>query len=128
MAAINTVGRRKTSVARIYLTPGSGTITVNGRTFEEYFPTMIYQQEASRPLTIANVIGQFDIKANISGGGINGQVGAFSLAVARALNEHDAELRGPLKAEGLFTRDPRMVERKKFGRRKARRRFQFSKR
>jgi len=128
MAAINTVGRRKTSVARVYLTPGSGTITINGRKFEEYFPTMIYQQEALRPLTVANVAGQFDIKANIAGGGINGQVGAFSLAIARALNEHDAELRGPLKSEGLFTRDPRMVERKKFGRRKARRRFQFSKR
>lgn len=128
MAAINTVGRRKTSVARVYLTPGSGNITINGRKFEEYFPTMIYQQEAIRPLTVANVAGQFDIKANIAGGGINGQVGAFSLAIARALNEHDAELRSPLKAEGLFTRDPRMVERKKFGRRKARRRFQFSKR
>jgi len=128
MAAINAVGRRKTSVARVYMSPGTGVITVNGRKFEEYFPVMIYQLEALKPLSIAGKLGQFDIKANLDGGGIRGQVGAMSLAISRALNEYDVELRPALKAEGLFTRDPRMVERKKFGRRKARRRFQFSKR
>jgi small subunit ribosomal protein S9 len=128
MEVINTLGRRKTAVARIYVQRGNGEITVNGRDFKVYFPTGILQNKVLQPLTITNQVGQFDIKVNVDGGGVTGQAEAVRLAISRALVEMDAEVKPKLRAEGLMTRDPRMVERKKPGRRKARRRFQFSKR
>ncbi len=127
MEVINTSGRRKTSVARIYMKSGSGTIEVNGRKFEEYFPTEVLQIIVKQPFsTIEN--SDFDIKVNVNGGGVASQAGAVRLAIAKALVELDAENRPPLKKEGFLTRDSRMVERKKPGRRKARKKFQFSKR
>jgi len=128
MERINTLGRRKTSVARIYMTAGNGKITVNGRTIEDYFPAEILRLIIVDPFAVTNKVGSFDVNVNVKGGGIKGQAEAVRLAIARALNELDADLRKPLKAEGFLTRDPRMVERKKYGKRKARRRFQFSKR
>lgn len=128
MEVINTVGRRKTSVARIYLQPGKGEINVNKRTFSEYFPSEILQTIVKQPLATVDANGKFNITANVDGGGFKGQAEAIRLAIARALCEVDPEYRPPLKKEGFLTRDPRMVERKKYGRRKARRRFQFSKR
>lgn len=128
MEQINTIGRRKTSVARIYLKPGSGEIVINGRELDNYFPSEIHKIIIKQPLTITEQDGKYDIKVNVDGGGFKGQAEAIRLAVARALVEIDAEFRPPLKKEGFLTRDPRMVERKKYGRRKARRRFQFSKR
>lgn len=128
MEVINTIGRRKTSVARIHVTSGKGNITVNNRKVEEYFPSEILRIIINQPLDVVNAKGKFDIKANVDGGGIKGQAEAIRLAIARALCEVDQEHRSPLKKEGFLTRDPRMVERKKYGRRKARRRFQFSKR
>jgi len=125
---INTVGRRKTSVARIYMQNGGGTITVNDREFQDYFPTEVLQTIVKQPLALVEKAGDFDIRANVSGGGYKGQAEAIRLAVSRALVEYDEELKPSLKKEGFLTRDPRMVERKKYGRRKARRRFQFSKR
>ncbi len=124
----NKIGRRKTAIARISLTPGKGEIVVNGRTFTEYFPTEILQIVVNQPFALTNTLGSFDVKANVDGGGIKGQAEALRLAISRALQTQDAELRSPLKKEGFLTRDPRMVERKKAGRRKARKRFQFSKR
>ena len=121
-------GRRKESVARIRLSPGSGKIIINGRPFEEYFKTTALQNTVLQPIETAKVINQFDLTVNATGGGINGQAGAVRLAVARALTESNAELRAPLKAEGFLTRDPRMKERKKAGQPGARKRFQFSKR
>ena len=126
--AINTLGRRKTAVARIYVTPGTGEIKVNNRDYTEFFPEETLQITVRKSFETTNTWGQFDVKANVSGGGITGQAGAIQLAIARALVEMDAEMKPALRKEGLMTRDPRMVERKKFGRRKARRRFQFSKR
>ncbi len=128
MQIINTIGRRKTSVARVYMNVGAGVITINGREFKEYFPIESLQNEVTRPLVVSETLTQFDFNINVDGGGITGQAGAIKLGIARALNEYNAEFRVALKAEGLFTRDPRMVERKKFGRAKARKRFQFSKR
>jgi small subunit ribosomal protein S9 len=128
MAVINTSGRRKTAVARIYMTAGDGTITVNGRNYKEYFPTGTLQYIVTQSLNIANVADKYDIKVNLSGGGISGQAEALRLAISKALCEIDVENRPSLKAEGLLRRDPRMVERKKPGRPKARKRFQFSKR
>jgi small subunit ribosomal protein S9 len=128
MEIINTIGRRKTSVARIYMKPGKGEITVNNRSIEVYFPFDLHQIVVKQPLALVGVDGTYDIKINVDGGGIKGQAEAARMAIARALCEFDAEHRGALKAEGFLTRDPRMVERKKPGRRKARRRFQFSKR
>jgi small subunit ribosomal protein S9 len=124
----NTLGRRKTSVARIYLTPGNGNITVNGREFKEYFPSEILQIIVNQPFVTLKAQGAYDLKVTVDGGGIAGQAEAIRMAVSRALCEVAAENRPALKKEGFLTRDPRMVERKKFGRRKARRRFQFSKR
>jgi small subunit ribosomal protein S9 len=124
----NKIGRRKTAIARISLTPGKGEIVVNGRTFTEYFPSEILQIVVNQPFALTNTLGSFDVKANVDGGGIKGQAEALRLAISRALQTQDAELRSPLKKEGFLTRDPRMVERKKAGRRKARKRFQFSKR
>lgn len=128
MEIINTIGRRKTSVARIYMQPGKGEITVNDRTIETYFPFELHQIVVKQPLALVGVSGSYDIKINVDGGGITGQAEAARMAISRALCEFDAEHRSALKKEGFLTRDPRMVERKKPGRRKARRRFQFSKR
>ncbi len=128
MEVINTIGRRKTAVARIYMTAGSGKITVNNRDYKEYFPTGPLQYIVNQPFATAQVEGQWDVKANLDGGGITGQAEALRMAIARALCENDAEARPTLKKEGFLTRDPRMVERKKPGQPKARKRFQFSKR
>jgi small subunit ribosomal protein S9 len=128
MEIINTIGRRKTSVARIYMQPGKGEITVNKRSIEQYFPFDLHQIVVKQPLVLVGVEGTYDISINVDGGGIKGQAEAARMAIARALCEFDVEHRPALKKEGFLTRDPRMVERKKPGRRKARRRFQFSKR
>lgn len=121
-------GRRKTSVARIRMTSGTGKIEVNGKTFEEYFPTLALQNVIVGPLQIANGTTSFDVSVNTTGGGPTGQAGAVRLAIARALLQTDENLRLPLKTEGYLTRDPRMKERKKSGQPGARKRFQFSKR
>ncbi|HAH60196.1 MAG: 30S ribosomal protein S9 [Lentimicrobiaceae bacterium] len=128
MEVINTLGRRKKAIARIYLKDGNGAITVNGRDYKEYFPTGTLQYVVTQSLEIADAISKFDIKANLDGGGINGQAEALRLAISKALCELDPENRPPLKAKGLLRRDPRMVERKKPGQKKARKKFQFSKR
>ncbi|MCK9203879.1 MAG: 30S ribosomal protein S9 [Bacteroidales bacterium] len=128
MDIINTLGRRKTAVARIYLKDGSGIITVNGRDFKNYFPTPILQFKVNEPFEITNNLGKFDVKVNLDGGGIRGQAEALALAISRALCKINEEYRPALKAKGLMMRDPRMVERKKYGLKKARKRFQFSKR
>jgi small subunit ribosomal protein S9 len=128
MATIHKIGRRKTAVARIYLTEGSGKITVNKKDLEVYFPTATLQYKVRQPLSLTNTVENFDVKVNVYGGGITGQAEAVRMAIARAMCEVDAENRLILKPEGLLTRDPRMVERKKFGQKKARKRFQFSKR
>jgi len=122
------IGRRKTAVARISMTPGKGQIKINGRTLTDYFPSEILQIVVNQPFALTNTLGSFDVTANVDGGGIKGQAEALRLAISRALQTQDAELRSPLKKEGFLTRDPRMVERKKPGRAKARMRFQFSKR
>ena len=128
MDVINSIGRRKTAVARIYVSKGKGEILVNGRELKDYFPTGTLQTIVKQPLELVEVTGDFDIHVNVKGGGFKGQAEAVRLAISKALIEDDAENRSPLKKEGFLTRDPRMVERKKYGRRKARRRFQFSKR
>ncbi len=128
MEVINTIGRRKTSVARIYMTPGKGDITVNNKDVAVYFPVDIMQIIVKQPLNTVEAVDKFDIKVNVDGGGIKGQAEAIRLAISRALCEVDAENRPPLKKEGFLTRDARMVERKKPGRKKARKKFQFSKR
>jgi small subunit ribosomal protein S9 len=125
---INAVGRRKTSVARVYLRPGNGSIVVNKRQMDEYFPLAWRQKAVRSPFEVTGTAGQFDVVVNAKGGGLSGQVGAIQLGLARALIKHDEELRKPLRDAGFLTRDPRMVERKKYGRPKARKRFQFSKR
>jgi small subunit ribosomal protein S9 len=121
-------GRRKTSVARIRMTRGSGKIEINGRSFEDYFPTTPLQNTLLQPLQVAKVVNAYDMSINTTGGGMTGQAGAARLAISRALLLADAEIRGTLKAEGLLRRDPRMKERKKSGQPGARKRFQFSKR
>ena len=121
-------GRRKTSVARIRMTPGSGKIEVNGKSFEDYFPTVPLQNTLLAPLQVVKLTNAYDISVNTTGGGATGQAGAARLAISRALLQVDANLRGSLKAEGLLRRDPRMKERKKSGQPGARKRFQFSKR
>ncbi|HSY09833.1 MAG TPA: 30S ribosomal protein S9 [Candidatus Dormibacteraeota bacterium] len=121
-------GRRKTAVARVRLATGSGKITVNGRSFENYFPLETLRSTATQPLTVAGAAEKFDIRVNVAGGGPNGQADAVRHGISRALIKFDANLRPPLKAEGLLTRDPRMRERKKYGQPGARKRFQFSKR
>jgi small subunit ribosomal protein S9 len=128
MEVVNTIGRRKTSVARIYLSPGKGKINVNQRELTDYFPSEILQIVIKQPLSLLNEESNYDIKVNVDGGGSKGQAEAIRLAISRALCEVDIENRPALKKEGFLTRDPRMVERKKYGRRKARRKFQFSKR
>jgi small subunit ribosomal protein S9 len=128
MQIINTIGRRKTAVARIYMQAGNGTVTVNGRELKEYFPSEILQIVLNQPFATVNSTGAYDVKVNVKGGGISGQAEAVRMAIARALCEANTENRPPLKKEGFLTRDARMVERKKPGRRKARKKFQFSKR
>lgn len=128
MEMINKIGRRKTSVARIYMAPGNGKITVNNQSLEVYFPFDLHQIVVKQPLALVGVDGNYDIQINVDGGGIKGQAEAARMAISRALCDFNEEHRSPLKKEGFLTRDPRMVERKKPGRRKARRRFQFSKR
>jgi small subunit ribosomal protein S9 len=128
MEVINTIGRRKCSVARIYMTPGTGKIVVNNRDYKEYFPTGPLQYIVNQPFLVTNAEGKWDIKANLDGGGITGQAQALRMAISRALCENNIEDRPALKKEGFLMRDPRMVERKKPGQPKARKRFQFSKR
>lgn len=123
-----TTGRRKTAIARVFITEGSGSITVNGRDFEEYFPTVALQNQVLFPLALTNSRQSYDFKVNATGGGSTGQVGAVRLGIARALIGVNPELRGVLKQNGLLTRDSRAKERKKPGRPGARKRFQFSKR
>lgn len=121
-------GRRKTSVARIRMTPGSGKIDINGRNFEDYFPTAPLQNTVLEPLQTAKMVNAYDLSINATGGGATGQAGAVRLAISRALLQVDGNLRATLKADGLLRRDPRMKERKKSGQPGARKRFQFSKR
>ena len=121
-------GRRKNSVARIRMTPGTGKIDINGRSFEDYFPTTPLQNTVLQPLQTAKVVNTYDLSINATGGGVAGQAGAARLAIARALIQADADLRPSLKADGLLRRDPRMKERKKSGQPGARKRFQYSKR
>ena len=128
MEVTNTIGRRKTAVARIYLKPGTGSTTVNKRPLDQYFKTEVLRIIVNQPFTITEKLATYDVMVNVKGGGITGQAEAVRLAISRALCEIDLEMRPALKKEGFLTRDPRMVERKKYGRRKARRRFQFSKR
>jgi small subunit ribosomal protein S9 len=128
MEVIHKIGRRKTAVARVYVAKGNGNITVNKKDMAVYFPTASLQYKVNQPLAMTNNDGNFDITVNVYGGGITGQAEAIRLGISRALCAVDAENRQILKPEGLLTRDPRMVERKKFGQKKARKKFQFSKR
>ena len=128
MEIIHKIGRRKTSVARIYLSKGKNKVTINGKDYKDYFPTTSLQYKILQPFKLTNNIGKFDLSVNVYGGGITGQVEAIRLAISRALSEMSDENKSALKKEGLLTRDPRMVERKKFGQKKARKKFQFSKR
>jgi small subunit ribosomal protein S9 len=128
MQIVNKIGRRKTSIARVYVKPGKGDIRVNNRDLKEYFLSEIHQSTVKQPLNLVKVEGQYDVTVNVEGGGIKGQAEAVRLGIARALVEFNAESKPALRKDGLLTRDSRMVERKKPGRRKARRKFQFSKR
>lgn len=128
MQNIITVGRRKTAVARVVLKNGSGEISVNNRPLDQYFKIETYRNEILSPLTLTETLGEYDISATVEGGGPTGQAGALKLGIARALVAANEELRNTLRNAGLLTRDPRMVERKKYGQKKARKRFQFSKR
>ena len=128
MEVIHTIGRRKTAVARVYLSEGKGNITVNKRDYKEYFTTGTLQYKVNQAFELTNTAGQYDLKVNVYGGGITGQAEAVRLAVSRALCQIDEENRASLKPEGLLTRDPRMVERKKYGQKKARKKSQSSKR
>lgn len=128
MDIINTIGRRKTSVARVYMNAGKGEIIVNGKPLEVYFPAKVHQIIVKQPLAVVDEENTYNLTVNVAGGGSKGQAEAVRLGIARALCEVNEEHRSPLKAEGYLTRDSRAVERKKYGRRKARRRFQFSKR
>jgi small subunit ribosomal protein S9 len=128
MQVINTIGRRKTAVARIYMQAGKGEVTVNGKPLPTYFPTEVLQIILNQPFALVESTGKYDVKVNVRGGGIAGQAEAVRMAISRALVEADGDNRPALKKEGFLTRDSRMVERKKYGRRKARKKFQFSKR
>jgi len=128
MDVINALGRRKTAVARVYLKKGTGKVTVNKKDYIEFFPIDVLQSKVMQPFQLTNTAGQYDVTVNVNGGGFNGQAEAIRLGISRALVEIDAEFKPMLKAEGLMTRDPRMVERKKPGQPKARKKFQFSKR
>ncbi|HDZ06878.1 hypothetical protein LCGC14_0050670 [marine sediment metagenome] len=128
MEVIHKIGRRKTAVARVYLSDGNGDITINNKDLSVYFPTATLQYKVKQPFTLTESLDTYNVKVNVYGGGITGQAEAIRLALSRAMCEIDAENRIILKPEGLLTRDPRMVERKKFGQKKARKKFQFSKR
>ena len=128
MDVINTLGRRKSSVARVYLSKGKGKITINRRDYKDYFTTGVMQYKVNQPFELTDTVGKYNVNVNVSGGGNTGQVEAVRLAISRALVEINADFKPTLKAEGLMTRDPRMVERKKPGQPKARKKFQFSKR
>jgi len=128
MQIINTIGRRKTSIARVYVQPGKGDIKINNRDLKEYFLSEIHQTTVKQALVTVKAENQYDVSVNVEGGGVKGQAEAVRLAIARALVQINGENKPALRKEGLMTRDSRMVERKKPGRRKARRRFQFSKR
>ena len=122
------IGRRKTSVARVIMRSGNGKITVNGKEFEKAFPLLVSREDITRPFTVTETSGKYDVYVNVKGGGSTGQAQAIRLGIARALIDTNPEFRPSLKIEGFLTRDPRMVERKKYGQPKARKRFQFSKR
>ena len=128
MEVIHKIGRRKTSVARIYLSKGKDKMIINGKDYKDYFPTTSLQYKIIQPFKLTDNLGKYDLSVNVYGGGITGQVEAIRLAISRALCEISDDNRPLLKKEGLLTRDPRMVERKKFGQKKARKKFQFSKR
>ena len=128
MEVIHKIGRRKTSVARIYMSEGKGNITVNKKSYSDFFSTAILQYKILQPFNLTDTKDKFDLSVSVKGGGVNCQAEAVRLAISRALVEFNEELKPTLKAEGLMTRDPRMVERKKFGQKKARKKFQFSKR
>ena len=128
MSTVHKIGRRKTSVARVYAKPGSGAITINGRDVKEYFGTDVLVYQVNQPFILTETVGAYDVTVNVFGGGITGQAEAIRLGISRALCEINAEFRLALKPHGLLTRDSRMVERKKPGQKKARKRFQFSKR
>jgi small subunit ribosomal protein S9 len=127
-AIINTSGRRKNAVARVYLSEGTGSVTINGRDYKNYFPTLVLQYKVHQAFQVTGNDNKYDVKANLNGGGITGQAEALRLGISKALIEINPEWKSLLKEHGLTTRDPRMVERKKFGQKKARKRFQFSKR
>ncbi len=128
MEVINALGRRKTAIARVYLQKGKGNIVVNDKDYKQYFALGTLQTSVAKPLTVTNSASDFDVNVTVEGGGITGQAEAISLGIARALVKYNNENKPTLRAAGLMTRDPRMVERKKFGQKKARKRFQFSKR
>ncbi|WP_124978767.1 30S ribosomal protein S9 [Nonlabens xiamenensis] len=128
METLHKIGRRKTAVARVYLSEGKGNITINNKELDKYFTTGTLQYKVKQPFSLTETLDTYDVTVNVNGGGITGQAEAVRLAISRALVEIDAENRAVLKPEGLMTRDPRMVERKKFGQKKARKKFQFSKR
>lgn len=128
MQVYNATGRRKSAVARVYLLEGKGNITINGKDIKDYFPSELMQYVVKQPLEVLNLLGNYDVKVNLDGGGVKGQAEALRLGIARALVEINPEHKPTLKANGFMTRDPREVERKKPGQPKARKRFQFSKR
>jgi|TARA_B110000003_G_scaffold165844_1_gene165825 small subunit ribosomal protein S9 len=128
MEVIHTIGRRKTSVARVFISKGKGNVTINKKKYTDYFTTATLQYKIIQPFSLTELKDSFDLKVTVKGGGVTGQAEAIRLAISRALCKIDAENRSLLKPEGLLTRDPRMVERKKFGQKKARKKFQFSKR
>ena len=128
MEVINALGRRKTAVARVYMSKGKGQISINKKEMADFFPIDVLQAKVNQPFVLTDTVGKYDIKVNVAGGGINGQAEAIRLGISRALVEVSADYKPLLKVEGLMTRDPRMVERKKPGQPKARKKFQFSKR
>lgn len=128
MEIINTLGRRKTSVARVYMQKGTGKVIVNKKEYKEFFPVAMLQSKIQHPFQLTDTVDQYDVTVNVMGGGINGQAEAIRLGISRALVKISEDMKPLLKAEGLMTRDPRMVERKKPGQPKARKKFQFSKR
>ena len=128
MEVIHKIGRRKTSVARVYMSEGKGNIMVNKKSYSDFFDTAILQYKIQQPFSLTETKDKFDLSVTVKGGGVNGQAEAIRLAISRALVEFNEEFKPVLKSEGLMTRDTRMVERKKFGQKKARKKFQFSKR
>lgn len=128
MSTTHAIGRRKTSIARVYLKKGKGKVLVNNRDLSNYFATAMLQYKVNQPFALTDTLGKYDVKVSVVGGGVTGQAEAIRLGISRALSILNPDFRAALKPDGLMTRDPRMVERKKFGQKKARKRFQFSKR